>query len=72
MRKRDVIKKLAAKNPKVDVAQLLESLRMTAKMRRLGISGPGYRLVPPYSGRRVQIVDDTESDPRTIKLQHRQ
>ncbi len=72
MRKRDAIKRLAAKNPKVDIAQLLESLRMTTRMRRVGISGPGYRLVPPYSGRRVHIVDDTESDPRTINLQHRQ
>lgn len=72
MRKRDVIEKLAKKNPKVDIVQLLESLRMTTRMRRLGISGPGYRLVPPYSGRRVHIVDDTESDSRTVKLQPRQ
>jgi hypothetical protein len=72
MHKKDAIKKLAAKNPKVNLAQLLESLRMTSKIRRIGIAGPGYRLVPPYAGGRVHIVDDAESDPRTIKLQHRQ
>jgi len=69
MRKKDAIKKLAKKNPKVDLSQLLESLRMTTKLRRIGIIGPGYRLVPFQSGRRVHIVDDTQSDPRTIKLQ---
>jgi hypothetical protein len=69
MRKKDAITKLAKKNPKVDLAQLLESLRMTAKLRRTGINGPGYRLVPSEAGRRVHIVDDTESDPRTIRLQ---
>jgi len=70
MRKTNTIKKLATKNPKVDLAQLLESIRLTTKLRRIGIIGPGYRLTPYGTGRRVHIVDDTE-DPRTIKLQHR-
>jgi hypothetical protein len=69
MTKKDTIKKLATRNRKVDIDQLLESLRMTTKLRRLGIVGPGYRIMPP-SGRRVHIMEDIE-DPRTIKLQHR-
>ena len=71
MRKKEIIKKLAAKNPKVDIDLLLESLRMTAKLRRSGTNGPGYRIVPPGAGRRLRIADDTEGDPRTIKLQQR-
>ena len=70
MAKKDVIKKLAKTNPKVDLNLLLESLRMTSKLRRLGIGGPGYRIVPPGSGKRVHIVEDAV-DPRTIKLQQR-
>jgi len=67
-RKLDAIKTIAKKNPKVDVAKLLESIRLTERIRRSGISGPGYRLAPPYTGRRAGIAD-TESDPRTVKLQ---
>jgi hypothetical protein len=67
----DAIKKLAKKNPRVDVDKLLESLRLTEKLRRTGIAGPGYRLAPPYSGRRIRISDDAESDPRTVRLQQR-
>ncbi len=70
MTKKDVIKKIAKSNPKVDLDLLLESLRMTAKLRRMGTSGPGYRIAPPGSGRRVRIAEDAE-DPRTVKLQHR-
>jgi hypothetical protein len=70
VRKKDTIKKFIAKNQKVDRLQLLESLRMTARLRRIGISGPGYRL-GPQAGRSVQIVDDTESDPRTVILLNR-
>ncbi len=71
MRKKDIIKKLATKNSKVDLDLLLESLRMTTRLRRIGISGPGYRIVAPGTGRHVHIMDDTDSDPRTIKLQQR-
>jgi hypothetical protein len=69
MRKKDIIKKLATKNSRVDLDLLLESLRMTNKVRRIGIRGPGYRIVP-LGTRRVCIIEDAE-DPRTIKLQHR-
>ena len=68
--KKDAIKKLAKSNPKVDLDLLLESLRMTNKLRRMGIRGPGYRIVPPGAGGRVHIMEDAE-DPRTVKLQHR-
>ena len=62
------IKRLIKKNAKVNPQKLTELLRLSAKLRRLGMRGPGYRLSPPYSGKRVHIVDEAESDSRTIQL----
>ena len=59
-----------AENPHVDPQQLNESMELLEKLRGCGVQGRGYELVPPFGGRRVQVVDTLteDNDPRTIHL----
>jgi len=56
------------KNPQVDAKQLRESMELLEELRSRGVSGRGYQLVPPFSGRRVQTIDNPSEDPRTVHL----
>ena len=35
-------------NPKVDVEKLAEVLKLVRTLRKHGVSGPGYNLLPPF------------------------
>src|SRR3712207_1766356 len=55
------------KNPHIDPAKLEENLRLAEELRRRGVIRRSYELVPPFGGRRVQVVEDSsEDDPRTV------
>jgi hypothetical protein len=55
-------------NPQVDPRQLRESMELLEELRDRGVSERGYQLVPPFSGKRVQVVDNSSEDPRTVHL----
>jgi hypothetical protein len=63
----DIIKK----NPRVDPKQLRESMELLEELRNRGVSERGYQLVPPFSGKRVHVVDSSSEDPRTVHLNRR-
>jgi hypothetical protein len=62
------LEELLASNPHVDPDELEKAREMLRKLRRSGVRGPGYRLAPPFSGRRVSVREDAENDSRRIHL----
>ncbi len=59
---------IVKKNPHIDPKQLRESMELLEELRSRGVSERGYQLVPPFSGRRVQVIDNSAEDPRTVHL----
>jgi len=68
MPKKIELAEIIEKNPQVDPKQLRESMELLEELRNRGVSGRGYQLVPPFSGRRVQTLDSSSEDPRTVHL----
>jgi hypothetical protein len=68
MPKKIELAEIIEKNPQVDSKQLRESMELLEELRSRGVSGRGYQLVPPFSGRRVQTMDSPSEDPRTVHL----
>jgi len=62
------IKKILKKNPKINAKQLKEGLELTEQLRALGLTRRGYRLASPFARKRVHIVEEFDSDPRTVRL----
>jgi hypothetical protein len=77
MPKKIELAEIMEKNPQVDPEQLRESMELLEELRSRGVSERGYQLVPPFSGRRVQTLDNSSrvqtpdngsDDPRTVHL----
>ncbi len=62
------LEEIIRNNPHVDPRQLRESMELLEELRKRGVSERGYQLVPPFSGKRVQVVDNSSEDPRTVHL----
>jgi hypothetical protein len=62
------LEELLAANPHVDPEELERAREILRKLRASGVRGAGYRLAPPYSGRRVSVREDAENDPRRVRL----
>jgi hypothetical protein len=71
MPKKIELAEIIEKNPQVDPKQLRESMELLEELRSRGVSGRGYQLVPPFSGKRVQTVENPCEDPRTVYLNRR-
>ena len=57
MPKKINLKKVLQDNPQIDPKKLRESLETQERLKDRGFTKRGYQLVPPFSGRRVQVVD---------------
>lgn len=44
-------------NPNIDPQELHRSMEILEGLKGRGVSGRNYELVPPFSGKRVQVVD---------------
>jgi len=65
------LKKIIKNNPRVDAKQLAEGIKLLEELRNAGLQRRGYKLLPPYSGKRVHRVDRVDSsfeDSRTVHL----
>jgi hypothetical protein len=51
------IEEVLRNNPTIDPQELRNSMEMLEGLKRRGMSGRGYELVPAFSGKRVQVVD---------------
>lgn len=72
MPKKVDLAEILKKNPHIDPAKLGENITLAEELRRRGISRRSYELVPPFGGRRAQVVEDSsEDDPRTVHLNRR-
>ena len=63
------ILKILKSNPQIDPNDLEEYRERLSKLRESGVRRSGYKLVPPYGGRRVLIQEDKD-DARTVRLRH--
>jgi hypothetical protein len=61
------LKKIAEKNPRVDLAALEEGRRLREHLSRSG-GVKRNRVVFPADRRRVRINDDVSNDPRVVTL----
>jgi hypothetical protein len=68
MKKIPSVKKIIKKNPKVDAKQLAEGMKLFEELRKAGLQRRRYSLVPPFTGKRVQIVDASVDEAHTIHL----
>lgn len=68
MPKRIDLDEIVEKNPHVDPEKLRESMELLEELRNRGVYERGYQLVPPFSGRRIQVIDNSAEDPRTVHL----
>lgn len=55
-------------NPHLDREELERSRAALRKLREGGRRNAGYRLAPPFAGRRVSVNGGGREDPRTIHL----
>lgn len=55
-------------NPHISAEDLADYREALRELRSRGLLGHGYRLVPPFGGRRVSVQGDAEEDSRTIEL----
>lgn len=68
MPKKIDLTEIIKKNPHIDPKQFRESMELLEELRKRGVSERGYQLVPPFSGKRIQVVDNSSEDPRTVHL----
>lgn len=69
MSQRTKISEIIRNNPQVDATELQKGIRLLEELRRSGVSAPAHRLPPPFARKRARIIDnDSENDPRTIRL----
>lgn len=55
-------------NPQVDPKQLEKGINLGKELSKAGLTRRRYSLVPPFSKKRVRIVDNSYEDSRTIHL----
>jgi hypothetical protein len=55
-------------NPQVSAEMLEEQMDELRELRKMSSGRAGYKLVPPFTGRKVTIGRDTDRDPRTVQL----
>ena len=68
MRKKTEISEILKANPHISPESLEEARKALHRLRARGVGGRGYRLVPPFAGRRVSNRGDADKDPRTVEL----
>jgi hypothetical protein len=62
------LKKIVAKNKKIDIKQLKDVFDALKELHRGGLTDPGYNLARPFSKRAVQDVDSTADEkPRLLR-----
>ena len=64
MARKPNIKKILKENPQVDIQKLGQGLKLSKKLRSIGIMKRGYGLALPYSRRRAHV----SPQPYTIYL----
>jgi hypothetical protein len=55
-------------NPHIRRKDLEDYRDALRELRSRGLLGHGYRLAPPFAGRRVSVEGDADQDPRTVEL----
>lgn len=65
------LKEIAAKNPNFDSSKLQELEQLKKYIDEHGPIQRRQHRTFPFQGRRAQIVDNGENDPRVIKLQRK-
>jgi hypothetical protein len=64
------LKELAEKNSNLDLTKLEELRKLRDRLSEHGAGRKRHKGVSPIkTGRRAQLVDDEENDPRLIRLQ---
>ncbi len=51
------VEEVLRNNPTIDPQELRASMEMLDGLKGRGVVGRSYELVPPFSGKRVQVVD---------------
>lgn len=51
------IEEVLRNNPDIDPQELQTSMEMLEGLKGRGVTGRTYDLVPPFSGKRVQVMD---------------
>lgn len=64
------LKEILKKNKRVNRKKLAEGLKLGEELGKLGVEKQGYSLPSPSERRRAHLLDDNESDPRTVQLRH--
>ncbi len=59
---------ILAGNPQVSPDELRAARDLLRRLREHGLQRKEYDLTPPFGGRRVQIQEAPESDPRVVRL----
>jgi hypothetical protein len=63
------VEEIIKNNRSVDPAVLAEIMKLYKELLESGLPMRGYRLIPPYGGRRIIVGDaDENDDPRTKHL----
>jgi len=62
------LKEIAQKNPTLDLAELARWIKLRKTLIETGMRGRRGRETAPFVGKRAQIVDDPENDPRLVRL----
>lgn len=57
MPKKVSLKDILRLHPEIDPKKLRESLETQKRLRDRGFAEKGYELVPPFTGKRVQVLD---------------
>jgi hypothetical protein len=65
------VERILQNNPHISQEELANAREILRKLRESGVRAAGYRLVLPYSGRRVSTKREEKSDPRTVVLKRR-
>lgn len=65
------VEEILEKNPKVDPKILEELAKLHRHLHEEGFARSGYRLLPPYGGRRVVVGEPGTEDPRTKHVTRR-
>lgn len=63
------LKKIAKRNPNLDLQSLEEWRKLRRRLIKNGLQGKRSAGRSPYQGKRARIIDDLDSDPRLVKLQ---
>lgn len=56
------LEEILRNNPAIDPEELRRSMELQERLRGSGVVGRGYELVPPFSGKQVQVVDSLSEE----------